>query len=270
VAHRDEITREMVDSALAIYFRIAYGTQPRNGLREAAGSAPLDGFADETRREEGDEEPLQRFCMRLGNRNYPYMKLVVQEHMVVGEFYFGADTHDHLEIRPDFPDYEAWMKVKRFNLGLKRDIEQAFAAAGLPTLASVRESTALLPGSPRRAANGRVILVIDDEEDEARAMEVLLRGEGYQVVLASDGKEALERLPFVRPDVVILDYEMPELDGLAVIRELRSHEETRALPILLTTACDVLQEEGERADEFLPKPFRSADLLRLVERLLAR
>jgi CheY-like chemotaxis protein len=269
---RKDVTRAMVDQAVEVYFRLAYGTEPRR-KRPAAGEEEtgdvFNQFVEETRCNADGKPGLQRYTLRLGNKAYPFMKLVLQEHVVAGEFFFGVDTHDQMDIRPDFPDYEAWMRVRRFNLDLKRQIETALAAAGLPTMATVVE-TALAahptPAVPRRPT----ILVVDDEEDEARALERLLRAEGYDVVLAADGRQALEQLASLRPSLIVLDYEMPELDGLAVIQELRRREDTRHLPILLTTASEVLSKEREGADGFLPKPFRSVELLEWVERLLAK
>lgn len=255
----------MVDQAIATYFRHAYGSEPRRKQTDA-GEDVLRAFIDETRPGQHGAEGLGRFTMRLGNRNYPFMKLVLQEHVVPGQFYFTVDTHDHMDIRPDFPDYEAWMRVKRFNLALKRQIEQAFEEAGLPTLGTVCNQVLLEPGECLEGAP--LIFVVDDEEEEAYALELVLRQEGYDVALAADGREALDRLRFLRPSLIVLDYEMPELDGLAVIQELRSREATRKLPILLTTASDVLQSERDKADGFLAKPFRSRDLVSLVHHLL--
>ena len=72
--------------------------------------------------------------MRLGNRNYPFMKLLLQEHLVAGEFYFAVDTHDEMDIKPDFPDYEQWMALRRFNGNLKKRIESQLANEGLPAM----------------------------------------------------------------------------------------------------------------------------------------
>ncbi len=262
---RGEITAEMVERAIETYFRLAYDTKPRKKFGGDDDDV-FGPFVNETRTTDDGKACLEKHSIQLGNRNYPYMKLVLQEHMVPGEFYFMVDTHDQMDIRPDFPDYEAWMKVRRFNLKLGKEIEKAFQEEGLPTLADVRKHVVLDP--TRASRDGALIFVVDDEEEEAQALEGLLRRAGYDVVLAADGLEALERLRFIQPRLVILDYEMPELDGLAVIRELRRHEETARLRILLTTASDVISKERETADGFLPKPFRSGDLLELVERLL--
>ena len=302
---RQELTREMVDRAIDIYSALAYGGEPKKrsadkNAASAKGSAKAHsakegaakegaakdgkegaakerdagdvtrGFVEETRCENAGQPCLERYTMRLGNRSYPFMKLVIQEHMIPGEFYFAVDTHDQMEIRPDFPDYEAWMKIRRFNFALKRRIEEALSENGLPTLRSIRDNAVLAPARSRGSQDRPLIFVVDDEADEAQMLEAVLRRDGYDVVLAFDGREALERMPFLDPALMILDYEMPEIDGLTVIEELRRDERTRQLPILLTTASRVLGKEGSCADGFLPKPFASNDLLSLVHRLLAK
>ncbi len=216
---------------------------------------------------------LQRYAKQLGNRQYPFMKLIVQEHIVPGEFYFTVDTHDQLKIRPDMPDYEQWMAVKRSNFKLKRQIEDCWEKADVPTFSSIRRQT--LEEKPGQAYEGEkrgLILVVDDEENEAMLIGALLEGQGFEVVRAGDGREALDRLRHlrVRPILIVLDYEMPDMDGITLIHELRCHEQTRSLPVLFATASVVDREECEAADGFLPKPFHQRDFLDLVEDMLAR
>ena len=251
----------MIDQAVEVYFRLAYGGEPRKLPGE--GDDVLAGFTNECAEDGGCE----RWTLRLGNRNYPFMKLVLQEHIVPGQYYFCVDTHDQMEIRPDFPDYEAWMQVKRFNLDLKKSIEEAMAQAGLPTIATLKQCSVLAP--QRNQPGTPLIFVVDDEECEAQALEQVLRRNGYDVAIAADGREALDRLPFLKPALMILDYEMPEVDGLMVIQELRRLDLMCDMPILLTTASRVLGSETAKADGFLQKPYRSNDLLALVDSLLA-
>ncbi|MCA8958512.1 MAG: response regulator, partial [Planctomycetes bacterium] len=205
--------------------------------------------------------------MRLGNRNYPFMKLLLQEHLIAGEYFFAVDTHDEMEIKPDFPDYQAWMQVRRFNNGLKRDIEAAFSSAGLDTAACVRDVAA------RRATSEEcdlqcTILLVDDEEDLALTVETLLRARGYRVFKVHDGKAAVQAAQDLRPDLVLLDYELPEMDGLEVIDALQANPTTAEIPVLLTTASRVTVEEISRADGFLAKPFHEKLLYEVVERTL--
>ncbi len=272
MARREEITWEMVDAAVEIYLRHAYGDSgaPRApAVVDREHQDPFEAFVDETPESDEDEDPpLRRYTMRLGNRSYPFMKLVLEEHIVRGEFFFSVDTHDHIDVRPDFPDYEDWMRLKRFNLKLKREIEAEFQRAGLPTLAEIRRKVEKRLPQRLPGRRGTRILVVDDEDDEAETLVRLLGARGYKVRRAADGLEAIDEIRRHPPDLIVLDYEMPEMDGLSLIAELKKDPATRTIPILLTTASRVLAEERDKADEFLPKPFDSAKLLGMVEKLL--
>lgn len=208
-----------------------------------------------------------RYTMRLGNRNYPFMKLLLQEHLIADEFYFGVDTHDEMEIKPDFPDYEGWMKVRDFNGRLKREIEVAFAGGGLDTSARLRQMVAERDRAEGQG-QGKTILVVDDEEDLADCVGTLLEDRGYRVFKVYDGKAALKVSEELMPDLLLLDYELPELDGLEVIEALRKKPATAEIPVLLATASRVTQDEISRADGFLAKPFHETLLYEVVEYLL--
>jgi CheY-like chemotaxis protein len=263
----------MVSSAIDTYLELAYGSAsaPRKrpnldlpasaGLDEILALFQRDVVADEGR-------SCVRYTMRLGNRNYPFMKLYLQEHIVPGEFYFGVDTHDDMEIKPDFPDYEAWMAVVRFNRDLKRSIEERFAEQDLHTAATLRRICEERAQSAVEQ-EGRTILVVDDEQDLADAVAALLRARGYEVLVAADGREGLELAVAAPPDLVLLDYELPELDGLEVIQELRDREETRGVPVLLCTASKIGVGEIRKADGFLAKPYHEDLLYEMVQRVLA-
>ena len=171
------LTADMVQRAIKAYQDLAYGNggRPRRGveLPAAGGSEALLAMFQKEQVETIPGHPCVRYSLRLGNRNYPFMKLLLQEHIVAGEFYFGVDTHDEMDIKPEFPDFEAWQQLLRFNRDLKRRIEERFAELGLPTASALRELCVLRGGSsPRRApspADAQVI-VVDDEEDLAAAV----------------------------------------------------------------------------------------------------
>ena len=107
------------------------------------------------------------------------------------------------------------------------------------------------------------ILVADDDQAVRESLRRSLIFNGYTVVLASDGAEALEIIASERPDLAILDVMMPRRDGLEVCRELRSHGDD--IPILLLTARDAVSERvaglDAGADDYLPKPFALEELL---------
>jgi two-component system, OmpR family, response regulator MprA len=116
------------------------------------------------------------------------------------------------------------------------------------------------------------ILVVDDEPAVREALRRSLAFEGYQVVLACDGLDALDQVASDAPDVVVLDVLMPRMDGLTTARRLRAAGST--VPVLMLTARDTV---GDRvsgldagADDYLVKPFELDELLARVRALLRR
>ncbi len=121
---------------------------------------------------------------------------------------------------------------------------------------------------------GAYILLADDEPDLVWAVRHYLTGEGYEVATASDGVEALALARQRRPDLVILDIVMPQLDGLKVCHELRSDPGLAATPILFLTAKGAVEDRLKGldcgGDDYLPKPFDVRELRSRVKALLRR
>ena len=112
----------------------------------------------------------------------------------------------------------------------------------------------------------------DDDADIVRFVEVNLRLEGFQVVTARDGQEALTKALDLQPDVVLLDVLMPRIDGYTVCARLRADARGAAIPVILLTANFISadQEIARRAgaDDFVVKPFDPYELMARVKALI--
>jgi CheY-like chemotaxis protein len=116
----------------------------------------------------------------------------------------------------------------------------------------------------------KTILVVDDELANAEVLSLILEEEGYRVFCAANGRHGLERVAEVRPDLVILDYMMPIMNGAAMGIALRGNERTQHIKILMNSS---LTEDAVRAhfgsyDAFLRKPYSVAAALALIRQLL--
>jgi type II secretory ATPase GspE/PulE/Tfp pilus assembly ATPase PilB-like protein/CheY-like chemotaxis protein len=121
---------------------------------------------------------------------------------------------------------------------------------------------------------GKCVLLVEDEDQLRRVMKDLLEREGYIVAEARDGVQALDQVDRFAPDVVILDLNLPGLDGYDVLSQLRSRPATRDLPVMVLTAKG--DEDNEvrvfelGADDFITKPFRARALSARLEAVLGR
>ena len=116
------------------------------------------------------------------------------------------------------------------------------------------------------------ILVVDDENRNLRLMEAMLIPLGYDVALASSGREALQKVEERPPDVVLLDVMMPGMDGFEVAQRLKQNDETRLVPIVMVTALKDVDNRVKAldvgADDFLSKPVDKTELRARVRSLL--
>ncbi|NMD43140.1 MAG: response regulator transcription factor [Firmicutes bacterium] len=115
------------------------------------------------------------------------------------------------------------------------------------------------------------ILVVDDERPIAEILKYNLEKEGYEVILAYDGEEALALLEQSEPDLVLLDIMLPKKDGFAVCREIRSRKE---IPIIMLTAkeseADKVRGLELGADDYVTKPFGAREVIARVKAALRR
>ncbi|HAV43168.1 TPA: hypothetical protein DCX15_04050 [bacterium] len=116
---------------------------------------------------------------------------------------------------------------------------------------------------------GRKILVVDDEPYVVRALSFILKKGGHEVTTAADGQEALRHVEEDKPDLILLDIMMPDLDGFEVTQRLKKDPATKDIYIILITAKG--QEEDRKrgfesgADDYITKPFSPTGLIKMID-----
>lgn len=118
----------------------------------------------------------------------------------------------------------------------------------------------------------KTIMVVDDNPDIITIVRTILEGKGYSVMSAYSGPELLTRLEGQKPDLIVLDIMMPQMDGLEVLTRLKGAADTSSIPVILLTAKvqyeDVLGGYKLGADYYITKPFTSTQLLNGINLLL--
>jgi len=116
------------------------------------------------------------------------------------------------------------------------------------------------------------ILVVDDEESVTIILRDYLRGEGHEVAVCHDPTEAARMAVDEKPDLALVDYQMPRMNGVQVIAELRAQEETRLLPVLFISGTDAVRWASQIPPEprirFLVKPLDMGILMTVVREML--
>jgi chemosensory pili system protein ChpA (sensor histidine kinase/response regulator) len=143
----------------------------------------------------------------------------------------------------------------------------ALASRGLVVTGSVMAPVASIK------AKLPTVMVVDDSLTVRKIISRLLAREGYQVILAKDGVDALEQLLEVTPDVILSDIEMPRMDGFDFVRNLRADEHLRALPVIMITSRTADKHRNYAlqigANHYLGKPYDEEELLGLIAGYLA-
>jgi CheY-like chemotaxis protein len=162
--------------------------------------------------------------------------------------------------------------------GRRSDGHRAPAAAATPEVSVhfelLDETQAPRASGPHGHGEARKVLLVDDEDSLRKVMKDLLEREGYIVTEARDGVQALDQVDRVGPDIIVLDLNLPGLDGYGVLSHLRSRPATSGIPVIVLTAKG--DEDNEvrvfelGADDFLTKPFRARALSARLEAVLGR
>ncbi len=117
------------------------------------------------------------------------------------------------------------------------------------------------------------IMVVDDEPDLLEVVKLILESDGYQVVTANSGQEALDKIEKEMPDLVLLDIIMPRMDGWEVFSRIKGNPKTHDIPVIMLTAKDqridkLIGLHVVRVDDYITKPFGRAELLERIKRVL--
>ena len=117
------------------------------------------------------------------------------------------------------------------------------------------------------------ILVVEDEESLLKLESILLTSKGFEVTGVMDGKAALEQISINRPDLVLLDIMLPQLDGFEVCCAIKSDAGTSSILVVMLTAKkngqDLQRGKDAGADAYITKPFKSAKVVEIIEGLLS-
>lgn len=116
----------------------------------------------------------------------------------------------------------------------------------------------------------QTVLVVDDEFGVAEVLQSILEDEGYRVGTAINGKQALARLTELTPDLIMLDYMMPIMDGTQTLAAIRANATFSKIPIIMMSSLEEasVRETATEYNAFLRKPFRAMAVLKLVAQLL--
>jgi CheY-like chemotaxis protein len=110
-----------------------------------------------------------------------------------------------------------------------------------------------------------LILIVDDTPANIQALATILRSKGYQISAATNGKQAIEVLARIQPDLILLDVMMPEMDGFETCRRLKATQQWRQIPVIFLTSktetADIVQGFELGAVDYVAKPFNAHELL---------
>ncbi|HMK46258.1 MAG TPA: response regulator [Methanocella sp.] len=124
-----------------------------------------------------------------------------------------------------------------------------------------------------RGCMANKIMIVDDEPDVVDLVKLVLKSEGYDVITAYSGREALEKIGKDVPDLILLDIMMPQMDGWEVYQRIRADPQTSKVPVAMLTAKSqsidkMIGLHVVQVDDYITKPFGRAELLERVKKIL--
>ena len=118
------------------------------------------------------------------------------------------------------------------------------------------------------------ILVVDDDDNAIAILQIVLEDQGYEVIMAQDGKTALEMVHKAKPDIVLLDVMMPDMNGYQVCEAIKSDPATRDIPVIMLTAKDMGEDVemaiSKQVDWYIAKPYDNKYLLSKIRSFLGK
>lgn len=119
---------------------------------------------------------------------------------------------------------------------------------------------------------GKRILIVEDEESLLKLEKIFLSSRGYEVVGVVDGPAALAALEKERPDLILLDIMLPQMDGFEVCKRIKQNPQTASIPVIMLTAKksseDMAKGKEVGADNYITKPFKSANVIEIIQSYL--
>lgn len=271
----ETVDASLIESAVSSFLDLAWGDLaeahwPKSmNFTGADRDEVLAGFVDEKKR-----GCMRKFSLRLGNRRYPFMKMVFQELLFRDCFFFSVDTHDELDIKETNPDYQEWLAIKSYNTELKKKVEEQWRQLDIPTLTDIldRVEEDEVPQSQVCTLDPRpMIYVVDDEHSIAEGVRRTLTKRNYDVEVFHCAEDALEAIRHRVPDLVVSDLEMGDsLSGLEFCERLRQDPDHPHIPFILATAAGLDFSALEVLDGFIVKPYEVEVLCTIVARNVAR
>jgi len=131
-----------------------------------------------------------------------------------------------------------------------------------------------MPSDPSDPSLPKTVLIVEDNELNLKLLNDLLEFHGYSVVTTRSGEAALELARQHRPDVILMDIQLPDISGMEATRRIKADEGTRTIPIIAVTAFAMPGDEanilGSGCDAYVSKPFNITEFLKLIDHWTAR